>query len=149
MAIDLDKAWNNFVFYSEPSAYTTGSVKWAAATAKQFIGLANNGGLNSFLTSTYEVDPREVVAALSLIGATVAAKQLGRVLCGLGHVLLPSAEEERWYILERYWTPDLNELDILSSEADAQLMAVLTEHVLREGEFYVSLLAQQPSGQST
>jgi len=143
-----DQAWNNFVLNSEPSAYAKGSRKWAAATANRFMGGANNGGLNSFLTSTWDVDAYDVLAALSAIGADVAAQELDRVLQGLGRLLPASSQDERWDILERYWTEDLDQFDILSDEADAELMEVLTAHVAGDEDFYLGLTVRQPSGQA-
>lgn len=134
-----DEAWNNFVSLSEPSEYEPGTSKRAAAVAAQFMGLANNGGLNSFLTSTYDLDAQEVVNALQAVGAHKAAEQLGRVVQTLGTPLLPSSQDQRWDLLERYWTEPLDDWDVLSTEADDELMAVLTQHVVENEPFYLGL----------
>ena len=136
-----DQAWNNFVLNSEPTAYRKGSARWAAATANKFTNLVNGGGYNSALTATWEIDPRDVVLALSSIGANTAAKDLDMILQGLGRPLPPSSQDERWDFLERYWTDELNDLDLLSDEAETELMAVLEAHVSAEEDFYLGLTA--------
>ncbi len=141
MTSPSDQAWNNFVLNSDPAAYAKGSARWAAATANKFTNLVNGGGYNSALTGTWEIDPQDVVLALSLIGANVAAKDLGRILQGLGRSLSASSQDERWDLLERYWTEDLNELDFLSDEAETELTAVLEAHVSGEEDFYLGLTA--------
>ena len=40
------------------------------------MGQANNGGLNSYLTYSYEIAAIDVVAALTAVGATESARQL-------------------------------------------------------------------------
>lgn len=132
-------AWNNFVMANEPQLHQVGSERRAAATASLFSGLANNGGLNSFLTSTYDLNPQEVVEALLSVGAPKAAYQLGRVLRGLGRPLGISTQHVRWEVLDRHWTDALDEIDTLSEEADAELTAALERHVERDQEFYRSL----------
>ena len=79
-------AWNNFVMLSEPSRHEIGSSKWSAAIANQYMGGANNGGINSFLTNSWELDASMVLAASVSIGALEAAQELDRVLRGLGVV---------------------------------------------------------------
>lgn len=78
------QAWNNFVMRSDACAHEQGSRKRAAAIACLYmgLGLANNGGLNSFLTSTCDLDACEVVAALTAVGAHLAARQLEKVVQG-------------------------------------------------------------------
>jgi hypothetical protein len=133
------QAWNNFVMANEPELHEAGSERRAAATACRFSGLANNGGLNSFLTATFDLNPREVVEALISIGAPKAAHQLGRVLRGLKAPLGVSSEQARWNALDRHWTDALDEIDTLSEEADAELTAALERHVERDHHFYLSL----------
>lgn len=132
-------AWKNFVMANEPQLHEAGSDRRAAATACLFSNLANNGGLNSFLTCTYDLDPQEVVEALISIGAPKAAHQLGRVLRGLKRGLAVSSQQARWDALERHWTDALDEMDTLSEEADAELTTALERHVERDHEFYRSL----------
>ncbi len=129
-------AWNNFVMRSSAASYEPGSSKRAAAIANLFMGAANNGGLNSFLTSTYDLDSSEVVSALTELGASKAAHQLGIVLQGLGAPLPISTQDERWDLLEKQWHDDLDELDVLTEEADSELMAVLERHVAANEDFY-------------
>jgi len=129
-------AWNNFVMRSSATSYEPGSSKRAAAIANLFMGAANNGGLNSFLTSTYDLDSSEVVGALTDLGASKAAHQLEIVLQGLGAPLPVSTQDERWNLLEEKWHDDMDELDVLTEEADSELMAVLEMHVAANEDFY-------------
>ena len=78
------EAWNNFVMNSQPDDYPVGSSKRAAAVANQYMGGANGGGLNSFLTNTWELDAADVLEALLGVGAQVAAKEFDFILHGLG-----------------------------------------------------------------
>lgn len=133
------EAWNNFVLRSKPSAYEVGSSKRSAAIANLFMGLANNGGINSFLTSSYKQDASEVLDSLLSIGALMAAKQLGNVLRELGSSLPPSSQEARWSVLDHCWSESLDEYDTLSEEADHELMRVLECHVYDNEEFYLAL----------
>jgi hypothetical protein len=142
-----DEAWNNFVQNSLPSAYDRGSERWAAALANLFMNLANSGGINAFLTSTYEIASGDVVEALSIIGAVEAAEQLEKVFQGIGAPLVVASQEERWDMLERYWTADLDGFDVLTDTSDAELMAVLAAHVAKEQDFYATL--RNPSKQAT
>ena len=57
-------AWNNFVMNSRPAAYARGTNARAAAIANLYMGLANNGGINSFLTCSYDLDASEVLGTL-------------------------------------------------------------------------------------
>jgi len=125
--------------HSDPAPYERGSSKRAAAIANMFLGGANNGGLNSFLTSTYDLDAEEVVDALTALGAGKAARQLDAVLTGLGTRLPASTEDERWRLLEERWHDALDDFDILSRDADAELMAVLEAHVAVNEAFYSRL----------
>jgi hypothetical protein len=138
------QAWNNFVMRSDPSSHEQGSRKRAAAIACLYMGLANNGGLNSFLTSTCDLDASEVVDALTVVGAHLAARQLDRVVQGLGKPLRRSSQEERENLLEKYWTDELDDFDVLSSEADAELLAALKQHVRENEAFYLGLDKTQP-----
>ncbi len=132
-------AWNNFVLANEPQLHEQGSERRAAAIACLFSNSVNNGGLNSFLTSTYDLNPQEVVEALLSIGAPKASHQLGRVLRGLKGRLTVSSQQARWDVLDRCWTDALDDLDTLAEEADAELTAALERHVERDNEFYRSL----------
>src|SRR6266852_6309203 len=93
-------AWNNFVMRSQPSHYQVGSSKRSAAIAKLYMGLANSGGLNSFLTCSWELDASEVLAALVSVGALKAAQQFDLVLRGLGAPVPSSSQEARFRLLE-------------------------------------------------
>jgi hypothetical protein len=119
--------------------YEPGSIKRAASISALYMGLANNGGLNSFLTSSYDLDAQEVAASLFSIGALTAGKQLEQVLQGLAVPLPIMSQSERWDALELNWTDPLDQFDVLSSEADDELMAVLSRHVDENEEFYSTL----------
>ena len=124
---------------NEWHSYEAGSTRRAAALASLFMALANNGGLNAFLTSTHDFDAQEVVDALSLVGAAKAELQLASVLQGLGVPLPASSQSERWDTLDAYWTDTLDELDTLSSHASDQLTLVLGRHVQEHESFYLGL----------
>jgi hypothetical protein len=141
------RAWNNFVMLSEWHSHEAGSSKRAAAIASLFMSLANNGGLNSFLTSTYDLDAQEVLGALSSVRAFKAASQLQSVLDGLGTALPASSQGERWNVLAQFWTDSLDEFETLSSEADDELMSVLSQHVQEHKAFYFALGDGRLSGE--
>jgi hypothetical protein len=125
------EAWNNFVMRSNPTAYEVGSSKRSAAIANLFMGLANNGGINSFLTCSCDLDASEVVDALFAVGAHVATKQLGNVLRGLGSPLPASSHDVRWTLLDENWSDALNDFDVLSADADRELMKALERDEIR------------------
>jgi hypothetical protein len=139
MPICSDLAWNNFIMRDEPARYERGNIKRAAAVAGLFMSSANSGGLNSFLTSSFDLDAAEVVEALTAIGAAQAARQLVVVLDGLGTSLSASSQEDRWSRLEADWTEDLDAHDVLTAEADEELLEGLTRHVAANEAYYASL----------
>src|SRR6185503_5800830 len=102
-------AWNNLVMRSDPSAYQKGSDKRAAAIAARYMSLANNGGINSFLTCSNDLAASEVLEALVAVGALTAAKEFGHVLRGLGGSLPAASQAERFHLLGRLWRKSLNE----------------------------------------
>jgi hypothetical protein len=61
---------------SEWHSHDAACDKRAASLAAMFMGLSNNGGLNSFLTSTYDLAALDVLESLVKVGAMKAAKQL-------------------------------------------------------------------------
>jgi len=134
-----ERAWNNFVLLSDPSVLEIGSDMRAAALASLFLSGANNGGLNSFLTASFEYDPIEVHSALASVGAPKAAQQLGKILDRLDSPLQPSTQEMRWDQLDRLWTADLDQYDVLSEEADNELMRALARHVSINEAYYLGL----------
>lgn len=140
MSLESDnRAWNNFIMHSDPVSSSIDGAKRAAAIANMFMGGANNGGINSFLTATHEVGSQEVLDALSSVGARVAASQLAEVLDALGEQLPRSSADDRWRALDRLWTEDLDVHDVLEARADAELVRVLEHHV-RENEAYYRAL---------
>ena len=133
------EAWNNFVMNSDPHLPNVGQSFRDAAISNVFGNLSNNGGLNSFLTSTYDLDASDVLAALQRIGADIAANQLRLILDGIDVSLPVSTQDERWELLDRYWTDDLDEIETLGVEADKQLTAILQKHVAENKTYYSSL----------
>ena len=137
-----DEPWNKFVMQIEPDVYDAGSSKRAAVIGNLYMNLANNGGINSFLTCSYDLDTSEVLKSLRLIGASKAADQLALVLELLGGDLPVSSQQARWDLLAVRWTDDIDEIDgidTLSKEADDDLMSALTRHVMQHEEFYCTL----------
>ena len=145
MPNDHDRAWNNFVLNGDYSAPDIDDDKRDAAIANRFMAGANSGGLNSFLTATPELSGQEVLDALSRVGATTAAEQLHAVLACLGEPLGPSSAEVRWATLERLWTEDADLLDVLSEDADAELLHALARHVDERIDYYLVLDGRGPN----
>ena len=137
------EAWNNFVTNSEPDLYKPGSQKRAASLVSLYMGLANNGGINSFLTSTSDLDASEIRDALQMLGATTAASELDRVLSGINIPLQASSQKKRWDLLELYWTDDLDDFDVVSEEADAEMISCLRSHVIENESFYLTLQSEK------
>ncbi len=137
-----DEPWNKFVMQIEPEVYDAGSSKRAAVIANLYLGLANNGGINSFLTCSYDLDTSEVLKSLKLIGASKAADQLAVVLELLGGDFPVSSQQARWDLLDERWKDDMDEIDgidTLSREADDDLTSALRRHVMQYEEFYRTL----------
>jgi len=134
-------AWNNLVMHADPNAFEEGDNRRAAAIACIYMGAVNNGGLNSFLTSSYDLDAREVLTALEKLGANTAAKQLRHVLEQLGEALPAMTQNERWERLEALWIDELDAFDVLTEDADRDLIAALEKHVGEYPVFYLSAIA--------
>ena len=100
---------------------------------------ANGGGLNSFLTNNWELDAAVVCDSIEKVGALIAAGELKRVLDGLGVQVPVSSQDDRWDLLERHWSDELNDFDFLSDEADEDLTRALEKHVQENEAFYLSL----------
>jgi hypothetical protein len=124
---------------SGPKAYEIGTSKRSAALACMYMSAVNNGGINSFLTCTYDYDASEVLAALVAIGALTAAREFEQVLFKLGTPLPASSQDARWSLLERCWSGALDDNDVLTAEADRELMQVLERHVCENEAFYLTL----------
>ncbi len=73
-------AWNNLVMNADPELYEFGDERRNAAIACLYMGGANNGGLNAFLTNYSGMDGQEVLQSLEKIGANAAAEQFREVL---------------------------------------------------------------------
>ena len=135
---DDQLAWNNFVMRSYPYDRSVTKQLHQAALATLFMGLANNGGLNAFLTSTYEFDATEFAEALTAVGAFTAAEQLHGVVRGLNIALPVMTQSERWDALDEAWNEEVEHLDTLSQAADDQLMEVLDRHVRAHQRYYLT-----------
>lgn len=134
-----DQAWNNFVLNSDPGSDSGDRSRQAAALANLYMGLANNGGLLHFLEASNDFAAQDVLDALHNIGAGIAAAELKIVLDRLGEPLPASSQHSRSAALDRLWTDDLDKMDVLSQEADDELMRVLTSHVDGQENYYLSL----------
>jgi len=132
------QAWNNFVQGSDPSDPSLSKACRAAAIANLFMGAVNNGGINSFLTATPELGTEEVLDAMLELGMSETATQFGAVISGLGRHLPASSSEERWQTLESLWTGEMDDLDVLTPQADAELMHVLELHVRAHEAYYLT-----------
>jgi len=137
-------AWNNLVMNAEPSDFEAGDKRRAAAIASTYMGLANNGGMNSFLSCSHDLDAREVLASLEALGALIAAAQFKAVLEQLGDDLPACKYDDREDALDRLWSDDLNEMDFLSGEADQDLAKALERHVEEFIEFYLQRAENNP-----
>ncbi|MDD3798146.1 MAG: hypothetical protein PHE36_03100 [Novosphingobium sp.] len=124
---------------SEPCTHERGSSKRSAAIACLFMSGANNGGLNSFLTCSHDLDVTEVVEALNAVGAVKAANQLQHIIDGLGASLPATSQANRWARLKECWNDDLDEHDVLTPDADVELAGALQKHVAANEEFYRNL----------
>ena len=136
-------AWNNLVMNADPELHEVGDEMRSAAIACLYMGGANNGGLNAFLTNYSDLDAQEVLQSLEKLGANPAADQLRSVLEKLGEPLPATTEDERWDKLERLWTDELDEMDALTIEADESLVATLETHVSKHMEYYLKFSATE------
>lgn len=136
---DHQTAWNAMVMQSDPDAYPQGDERRAAALAAFYMGIANNGGLNHFLTASWFHDAQEVLRALKDLGATAAAAQLEDVLDKLDLSLPAQSQEERESLVDGAWTEDLDRHDVLTEEADDSLIAALEAHLDRHMSHYLDL----------
>jgi len=134
-------AWNNLVMNADPDLHEVGDEMRNAAIACLYMGGANNGGLNAFLTNYSDLDAQEVLQSLDKLGANPAADQLRSVLEKIGEPLPATTEDERWEKLERLWTDELDEMDALTTEADESLLAALEAHVSKHTEYYLKFSA--------
>jgi hypothetical protein len=133
------EAWGNFVMVSDPDDYENDNIKKAYAIAKNYMNAALGGGMNSFLTNSWETDINDVVKALETIGAPVAAKQLKHVIIAIGVPMPVMSQESRWDLLDKHWPSELNEEDYLSDEAEKDIMRELERHVNQNEAFYLAL----------
>ena len=133
------QAWNNFVLNSYPPAIETDRKCRAAAIANLYMGAANNGGINSFLTVTAELSTQEVLEAMRELGLSENATQFSAVVKGLGQELPASSSDARWNMLDQLWTDDLDDLDTLTTQSSAELMRILERHVTEYKAYYTSL----------
>ena len=125
------------VMNADPEQYEMGDERRNAAIVCLYMGEANNGGLNAFLTNHSNLDGQEVLHSIEKIGANAAANQLREVLEKLGGYLPATTQDERWDQLEELWTDELDESDFLTAEADESLVAALKAHVSKNIEYYL------------
>ena len=135
----MHQAWNNFVLNSYPVSAEADSKCRAAAITSLYMGAANNGGINSFLTVTPELSTQSVLGALQELGLNETAAQFSAVIKGLRQHLPAATSEERWDILDQLWTDDLDALDTLTVRSDDELMRVLERHVIENESYYASM----------
>lgn len=129
-------AWNNMIMNADPGMYEVGDERRNAAMACLYMGGANNGGLNAFLTNYWDLSGLEVLQSLEKIGASPAADQFRLVLETLGESLPSATQNERWDTLDRLWTDELDRSDVLTVEADESIVAALEAHVSKHIEYY-------------
>jgi hypothetical protein len=139
---DPNLAWNNFVILSDPVLIDQPAELRSAAFVNRYWGAANGGGMNSFLTNSYELDAADFIEALEAIGAPIAAKQLRNVLHQIKVPLLASSQDQRWELLDKFWPEHLDDFDCLSEEANKEINAALEDHVARHHTYYVALSAE-------
>ena len=80
-------AWNNMVMNADPELYEIGDVRRCAAITCLYMGGANNGGLNAFLTNYLDLASQDVLQSLEKLGAIAAANQFRELLDTLGRPL--------------------------------------------------------------
>jgi hypothetical protein len=132
-------AWNNLVMNADPSKYHVGDKRRAAAIVSIYMGFTNNGGLNYFLTYSFDLDTHEVLASLEALGAKIAAAEFRTVLDMIGDPLDASTQDARWDQLEDLWTDELDDFDILTEAANQDLLNALTKHVEEYVEYYFQM----------
>jgi hypothetical protein len=132
-------AWNNFVMNDDAENLEKGNSKHVAFIAKNYMNTALGGGINSFLTNSWDLDAKDVLKAVKQIGALIAAKELEHILAKIAVPIPVSSQDARWDLMEKHWPEELNEHDFLSDEAEKDLMLNLEEHVRQNEEFYLSL----------
>ncbi|MCA0964901.1 DMP19 family protein [Salipiger bermudensis] len=130
-------AWNALVLNADETYRDGTGERRAAAIAAVYMGGANRGGINSFLTDSPDLAAQDVLDALETLGATVAAGQLRTILDELGDPLPAATPEERWDQLETLWTDNLDVFDVLTEAADKDLLAALERHVERNLDYYL------------
>ena len=133
------RAWNNLVLHASPDAFEKGDRRRAAAIACRYMAVANNGGLNSFLTNSWDLDTLEVVSSLEMLGANTAARQLRHLLDQLDDPLRAMTQDERWNRLDELWKDELDALDMLTDESERDLVAALEKHLSRNFDYYLSI----------
>lgn len=132
-------AWNTLVTDADPSKYPRGDIKRAAAIASIYMGIANNGGINHYLTYSYALDGIETYDALIQLGANVAANQYKSILEQLNEPLIATTQDDRWNIIERLWTASLDASDLLTNDADKNILLALEKHIQDHSACYLGL----------
>jgi hypothetical protein len=132
-------AWDTLVMNADPSKFPQGDIKRSAAIASIYMGIANNGGINHYLTFSYALDGIETYNALIQLGANTAAKEFKTVLEQLGDPMKSTSQDNRWNLMEKLWTEKFDALDLLTVEADQDIVSALTKHIQEHGAFYLGL----------
>lgn len=138
-------AWNVLVLNADPNAFSKGDERRAAALACRYMGEALNGGINAFLTGSWDLDGQAVLAALEDLDADIAAQELRRVLDLLGAPLPVMSQDERWELLDRLWPAEADSFDFVSADAYKNLERALEAHVQRYLDYYLSKATVAPA----
>lgn len=100
-----------------PEAFNKGDKRRDAAIVSAYMSLANGGGINGFLTSSYNWDAHDVFASFEALGARVPADEFRSILDRLREPIPVASETERWNKLMDLWAEELDDFDILTLEA--------------------------------
>ena len=80
-------AWNTLVMNADPTKFSQGDIKRSSAIASIYMGIANNGSINHYLTYSHALNGGETYDALIDLGANIAASEFRIVLEKLGEPL--------------------------------------------------------------
>jgi hypothetical protein len=132
-------AWNTLVMNADPTKFPQGDIKRSAAIASIYMGIANNGGINHYLTYSHALDGDETYDALIALAANIAASEFSIVLEKLGEPLKATSQDARWDTIERLWTEELDAMDVRTKDADKDIVRALNKHINEHGAFYLGL----------
>jgi hypothetical protein len=132
-------AWNTLVMSADPTKFPQGDIKRSAAIASIYMGIANNGGINHYLTYSHALNGDETYGALIDLGANIAASEFRIFMDELGEPLKATNQDARWDTIERLWNDKLDALDVLTKDADKDIIRALNKHIHEHGAFYLGL----------